>query len=289
MTDRDSGFRVTMAMPGVAVLTLNRPDRRNSLPWRFWRDFGRALRDLDEAGTVRAAVVEAEGPHFSAGMAFDFFRCSECPPGMDAGRFSESLRHVVLDLQQAVATLEQVRFPVIAAIQGGCIGAGLDLVCAATLRLCADDGYFQAAEVEMGLAPDMGTLQRLPLLIPPGLAAELALTGRPMPAKEALRHGFVTEIAPDAAALRQAALALAGRLAAKSPLAVAGIKAGLLFARDHGVGAGLGLSAAWNAGMFVTGDVAASVAARRDRSQPAYADLNPRTADWLLEAGAPKP
>ncbi|PWR20300.1 enoyl-CoA hydratase-related protein [Zavarzinia aquatilis] len=284
---RYEGFGLTVEDKGIAVLRLDRPEFRNGLTWPFWRDLGRALRDLDAGGDIRAAIIEAAGPHFSAGMAYDFFRCSERPATMDAGRFSETLRHVVLDLQDAVASLEQVRFPVIAAVQGGCIGAALDLVCAATFRLCSADAYFQAAEVDMGLAPDMGTLQRLQLLVPAGVAADVALTGRALPAAEALHHGLVSAVLPDHGALAGAARDLAARIAAKSPLAVAGIKAGLLFARDHGVAAGLGLSAAWNAGMFVTEDVHRSVVARRERAPAVYGQLNPRPADWLFRDEKP--
>ena len=186
--------------------------------------------------------------------------------------------------------LETVRFPVIAAVQGACIGGALDLICAANLRICSKNARFQAAEVEVGLAPDMGTIQRLPRLIVPAVAAELILTGRPCFADEALRIGLANAVEPDAAATLAKAQQLAGMIAARSPMAVAGIKANLLISRDNTVASGLDHIAAWNAAMFVTQDIAQSIAARQDKRTPQYDNLQPVPPDWLFapqgQAGA---
>ena len=274
-------FMVTRNGP-VATLTFDRPDRHNSFDWTFWRHFRRAVEDLDADGTCRAMVIAAEGAHFSAGMDYAFFDCADRPQGLDHGRYREGLLQVIAHLQRAVNVLEEVRFPVIAAVQGACIGGALDLVCAATLRVCSSDARFQAAEVEVGLAPDMGTMQRLPKLVSSAVATELILTGRPCHANEARQIGLVCAVEPDAEATREKAIGIAHRIAERSPLAVAGIKAGLLFARDNTVQAGLSHIAAWNAGLFVTEDIGRSVAARRERKTAHYADLQPVPPDWLF-------
>lgn len=267
---------------GVATLTLSRPGALNSFEWGFWRKFKRAVEDLDADGTCRALIIAAQGPHFSAGMDYAFFQCAELPEGVEDGRYREGLLRAIRHLQAAVTVLETVRFPVIAAVQGACIGGALDLICAAAIRICSKDARFQAAEVEVGLAPDLGTIQRLPRLISPAVATELILTGRPCFADEALRLGLVSALAPDAAATLAKAHELAAMIASRSPVAVAGIKANLLFSRDNTVASGLDQIAAWNAGMFVTEDIARSIAARRERSVPQYDDLQPIPPDWMF-------
>lgn len=266
----------------VATLTFDRADRRNSFQWPFWQSFRQSVEALDADGCCRALIIAANGAHFSAGMDYGFFDCATCPEGLDEGRYREGLLNVIHHLQAAVGVLEQVRFPVIAVTQGACIGGALDLICAATLRICSGDAFFQAAEVDVGLAPDMGTMQRLPKLISPAIATELILTGRPFHAAEAQQIGFVAAVEADADAARNKAMAIAQQIAGKSPLAVAGIKAGLLFARDNPVRSGLSHVAAWNAGMFVTDDIGRSVAARRARSDAEYDDLQPVPPDWLF-------
>lgn len=266
----------------TATLTFCRPDQRNSLGWHDWRDFGGAVAQLDASGGVRVLILAAEGQHFSAGMDYDFFQCSAPPKPMDHGRYREGLLNAIRHLQAAVNILEQVRFPVIAAVQGGCIGGALDMVCAATLRLCSADAYFQAAEVRVGLAPDMGTMQRLPKLISSSVATELLLTGRAMQSAEAERHGLVCGVEPDQVKLMERANTLAATIAGLSPLAVSGVKAGLLFARDNPTTAGLQHVAAWNAGLFVTEDITRSVEAQRRKVPAAYDDLRPKIPDWLF-------
>ncbi len=283
MVEPFNGFRLDRRDPAIPVLMLDRPAKRNSLPWLFWRDLGDVLSLLDADGRARVAIIEAEGCFFSAGMDFDVLQHAHRPPdGMEAGRFRESLYNLIRHLQRAVDALERVRFPVIAGIQGGCVGAGLDLVCAAALRYCTDDAWFQAAEVDVGLAPDMGTLQRLPRLIPTGVATELALTGRALSAADAARYGFVAGTAATVPDLSTLVRTMAGRIAAKSPLAIAGIKSNLLFARDHPVASALDHVAAWNAALFVTDDIAASITARQGRTSARYDDLNPLAGDWMF-------
>lgn len=132
-------------------------------------------------------------------------------------------------------TLAQAPFPVIAAIQGGCLGVALDLVLACDMRYCSNDTFFVVQEINIGIMPDMGTLQRLPKLIPEGVAREYAFTGRRLPATRAKLLGLVNEVFADAQALLDGAMLAAGEIAARSPLAIAGSRAALNYVRDHSV------------------------------------------------------
>jgi enoyl-CoA hydratase len=128
---------------------------------------------------------------------------------------------------------------VICAIQGGCIGGGLDLVTACDIRLCSADAFFLLQEINVGMAADLGSLQRLPKIVPQGVAREMAYTGERLGAERALAVGLVNAVLPDAAALLDRAMTLARTIAAKSPLAIAGSKLALNHARDHSTAAAL--------------------------------------------------
>ena len=166
--------------------------------------------------------------------------------------------------------------PVIAAIQGGCIGGGVDLVCAADMRYCTEDAFFCIAEINIGMTADVGTLQRLPHLIPQGVARELAYTGRRLSAQRALALGLVNEVFPNHDALIAGVLDVAKEIAAHSPLAVHGSKEMLNYARDHSVPDALNYMAAWQSGMFQPHDMLEEFAAKGDKRAPEFDELPPR-------------
>ena len=165
------------------------------------------------------------------------------------------------------------RLPVIAAVQGACIGGGIDLICACDIRIATTDAQFSIEEINIGMTADVGTLQRLPKLIPPGLVMELALTGRRFSAREAAGWGLINAVHEDAGTATTAAFAMAHEIAAKSPLAIAGIKNAVTYARDHGVGDALDQVATWNAGMLRGEDLMAALQARMARKTARFADL----------------
>src|SRR5690606_21742991 len=107
--------------------------------------------------------------------------------------------------------------PVLAVVQGGCLGGGLDLVAVADVRYATADAYFQIQEINVGIVADLGSLQRLPKLMPDGLVRELAYTGRRLNADEALKAGLVTAVLPDHAAALKHAETMANTIAAQSP------------------------------------------------------------------------
>jgi enoyl-CoA hydratase len=258
----------------VAWLTLARPEARNALDEGFWRDLPQIVQQLDDDTSVRVVVLAAEGPLFCAGLDLSLFGKILHQPG-EPSRENERFYRLLRGLQHSVNLLATSRKPVLAVVQGGCLGGGLDLIAAADVRYATADAYFQIQEINVGLVADLGSLQRLPKLMPDGLVRELAYTGRRLGADEALRAGFVTAVLPDHAAGLKHAEDVASSIAAQSPLAVTGSKAVLNHARDHSIADGLDYVAAWNAGLLSHADLAAGIAAVKARKPASYDDLLP--------------
>jgi enoyl-CoA hydratase len=268
-----SAFQITYD-GAVAHLRLSRPKASNALDLSFWRDFGPALKALDATGETRALVISGEGRNFCAGMDVSVFSGAAILK-TDTAAERQAFHQAARDLQDALTWIERVRFPVIAAVQGACVGAGLDMVAACDLRLAADGAYFRIEEINIGMMADVGSLQRLPRVLPEAVVRELAYLGTSLTAERAERLGFVNAVLPDAAALITAALEMAQAIAAKAPLAVSGSKAAVTYARDHTVAEGLEWAAVMQGSLWNTADVLAALQARALREPAAFAPLAP--------------
>lgn len=262
----------------IAHLQLNRPDAYNSMNQAFWSELPAAIRAIDEAAEARVIVISSSGKHFSAGMDLEVF--SNPSPTLfqgERGRQAEGMRRLVMQLQACFSVLEEVRMPVLTAIQGGCIGGAVDMVCAADMRYCTEDAFFQVKETELGMTADLGTLQRLPQLVAPGLARELAYTARKMLADEAVSSGFVNRVFIDQEAMLTEVMAVAKQIAERSPLAVTGTKQMINYARDHSMADSLTMMATWQAGMFQPTDMVQTFSAKMTQKTPDYEGLRPVT------------
>ena len=191
----------------------------------------------------------------------------------EIGRRRANVRLNLLHLQRSFTALEQARMPVLAAIHGACVGGAVDLVTAADCRYATADAWFSVHEINIGMAADVGTLQRLPKLIPPGVAREYAYTGRRMPATRARELGLVNEVFDDRDSMMEAVMAIAGEIASKSPLAMHGTKEALNYSLDHTVEDSLRHIALWQSGMLHPQDLAESFTAQSEGRQPSYEDL----------------
>lgn len=268
-------FAVTLDGP-VAHVRLNRPDELNTMTRAFWSELPEIMAALDADGSVRAIVVSSTGRHFSAGMDLAVFAGDGGDDGdAEMGRRRARLWQLVKVLQRSVGSLDAVRVPVLAAVQGGCIGGAVDLVTAADLRYASADAFFCVQEINIGMTADVGTLQRLPKLVPDGIAREMAYLGRRLPAARAHQVGLVNEVFDDHDALVEGVLERAREIAAKSPLAIWGTKEAIRYARDHTVDDALNFIATWQTGMFQPADLMESLAARQERRDPSYDDLLP--------------
>lgn len=271
-------FDLTVA-DHIAHVVMKRPDALNSMTPAFWRELPELVRALDDSGDVRVIVLSSTGKHFTAGMDLAVFASGlGVPRDVEVGRQRETFRRLVLHLQDSFNALEAVRMPVIAVVQGGCIGGGVDMVTACDIRICTEDAYFVIQEIHIGMTADVGTLQRLPKLIPPGIVRELAYTGRKLGAAHAKQLGLVNDVLPDAASALAAAMQMAREIASKSPLAIAGTKEALNYARDHAVPDALAAMASWQSGMFQDADVMEAMRARAEKREPVFADLTKRVA-----------
>ncbi|WP_199456391.1 MULTISPECIES: crotonase/enoyl-CoA hydratase family protein [unclassified Marinobacter] len=260
----------------IAHVQFSRPEALNSMNKAFWLELPRCVHDIEANTDARVIVVSSTGKHFSAGMDLGVFSDPKSVPmSGDPGRMAENLRRVVLQLQDTLSSLEKVRLPVLAAVHGGCIGGALDLVCAADSRYCTVDAYFTIKETELGMTADVGTLQRLPKLMPEGVVRELAYTGRKFGAEEAQRLGFVNTVYENQEAMLEGVMAIAAQIAANSPLAVTGCKEMINFSRDHSVEDSLKYMATWQAGMFRPGDMMRSFQAKAQKQAPSYDALFP--------------
>jgi len=218
----------------IAHLVLNRPEALNTMHPKFWRELDDVLTQLHRAGQARALVISSTGKHFSAGMALETFggdiaMDDRTPEGRAA------IFDLLTDMQSTFTKLETLRIPVIAAIQGGCIGGAVDMVTACCIRYATADAFFCIQEINIGMVADVGTLQRLPKLVPLGVVKELAYTGRRLPAQKALGYGLVNEVFDTPEAMLAAAMKCAAEIAAKPPVAVWGSKQVIHYTRDHSV------------------------------------------------------
>jgi len=255
----------------VATVSLNRPDKANSMNATLWVELQSCFEWLDEEPSVRAVVLAANGNHFCAGIDLAMFG-GLGGSSSEPSRRAERRRRTILKLQANLSAIEKCRKPVLAAIHKTCIGGGVDMVCCADMRYATEDAYFSIREIDIGMTADVGTLQRLPRLIPDGVVRELAYTGRNMDAEEAREVGFVNRVFEDRDTMLREVTAIAREIAGKSPLAVRGTKEMVLYARDHSVAEGLNYIATWNSGMLCQADLQAGMQAQKEKKQALYED-----------------
>ena len=240
----------------IATVRLNRPDKANAMNADMWQEIRQAFRWVDDTPDARVAILEGEGKLFTAGIDLEMMMGVGPSIQNDCeARMRENLRRLILDMQDTLTSLERCRKPVLAAIHGGCIGGGIDLVTCADMRYCSVDAYFSIKEIDIGMVADVGTLQRLPKLIGEGMARELAYTGRRFGAAEAREMRLVNQVFDSREALQAGVRELAATIAAKSPLAIRGTKEMITYARDHSVADSLNYNATWNAAMLLGDDI----------------------------------
>ena len=269
----------------IGLVRMIRPQKSNSMIPAFWRELPEIVDRLSRSGEARVMVLSAEGRNFCSGMDLSVFSGGVVgPDGTDGSaghrsRRNERFRSTALQAQETFNSLERARMPVLCAVQGACVGGGIDMISAADMRYATEDAWFCIQEINIGMTADVGTLQRMPKLVPEGIVRELAYTGRRWSAAEAKAGGFVNEVYPDHATMVDAVLAVAGEIAEKSPMAVWGTKQTMHYTRDHSVADGLEFIANWNAAMFDTDDMAEAFKASTEKRSPDFPDL------WPLSEG----
>ena len=257
----------------IATVRLNRPEKANAMIAAMWQEIRQAFQWVDATPEARVAVLQGEGRYFTAGIDLQLMMglgpqiANECD-----GRTREALRRVILDMQDTPTSLERCRKPVLAAIHGGCIGGGIDLITCADMRYCSADASFTIKEIDIGMTADVGTLQRLPRLVGEGITRELAYTGRTFDAAEARSIGLVNRVFDSREALVAGVREIAATIAAKSPLSIRGTKEMITYAREHSVADGLNYIATWNAAMLMSKDLTEAMTANLAKRTPTFKD-----------------
>ena len=262
----------------IAIVKLNRSNKRNAIHRSFWKEIGTLFRSrlIDEC---RCILLTAQGPSFSAGIdVTDPSFMPDTTTSDDVAHIGISFLPKLKDMQDCFSALEDCPVPVIAAIHGNCIGAGVDLICAADIRVCTGDAVFAVREVALGLAADIGTLQRLPKIVGnESWVRDICLTGRNVTAVEAKEMGFISQVYADQEQMFRAALSLCLTIAKHSPVAVQGTKKALVYARDHSVQESLDQIASYNALALQSQDLPTAWSARSARVDPEFSDIPPRS------------
>ena len=258
---------------GVATVELNRPEKANAMSRQMWQDIRSVFRWVDETPEARVAVISGRGKYFTSGIDLAMLAgLKEQISDSCDGRAREKLRRLILDLQDSLSGIERCRKPVIAAIHGACIGGGIDLITCCDMRYAAAEAYFSIKEIDVGMTADVGTLQRLPKLVPDGIARELAYTGRRFDAAEAKQIGLINRVYDSAESLREGVAEIAATIAGKSPLSIRGIKEMVVYSRDHSVADGLNHVATWNAAMLMSEDLTEAMTAAIQKRPAKFKD-----------------
>jgi len=256
----------------VAEVVLIGPGKGNAMGPDFWREMPEVFARLDRDDEVRAIIVRGDGSNFSYGLDLAAMMSNLGQHYNVANLAAErtALLDMVLEMQQAFDRLEACRKPVIAAVNGWCIGGGLDLIAACDIRLCSREARFSLREVKVAIVADLGSLQRLPRIIGEGNTRELALTGKDISAERALRMNLVNEVYETSAALLEVARTTAREIAENPPLVVQGIKRVMNYCADKSIKDGLEYVAVWNSAFLQSQDLGEAMAAFMERRAPRF-------------------
>ena len=266
----------------IAHVVMKRPEKRNSMIPEFWDELPAIVEDIDHGAKARVIVISSTGPHFTSGLDISSIGGggggggeSPVDPAVAKLQRPVAFQTMLRTMQHAFNALEECRIPVLAAIQGGCIGGGVDLTTACDMRYATEDAFITIFEINVGMTADVGTFPRIVKLIPEGVARELAYTGRRMPAREAKEIGFINEVYPDQESMLEGVMAVAREIAGKPPLAIFGCKRMITYARDHSTADGLDYIGVWNASMLHPSEMLEAITARAEKREAEFADLPP--------------
>lgn len=261
----------------IAHIVLNRPEKRNNMNAAFWDELPAIIRDIDENARARVIVISSTGPHFCGGLDVSMFASGEVKDeSTDVARRRQkgtNFLNMVSIMQDSFSALEACRVPVLAAIQGGCIGGGVDLVTACDMRYATRDAFVTIFETKIGMTADVGTFPRIVKLIPEGLVREMAYTGRRVSAEEARDMGLVNRVYDTHEDMLAEVMEIAREIAGNAPLAVHGCKRAITYARDHSTQEGLEWIGMWNASMLQNDEILEAMTARRESRPAEFVDL----------------
>jgi len=270
-------FDVSIA-DNIAHIVMSRPEKRNAMIAEFWSELPNIIRDIDDNSKARVIVISSTGPVFSAGIDLSMFANDVAgPKDKNDPLFGASFYENVKRLQDSFTALEECRIPVLAAIQGGCYGGGVDLITACDMRYGTEDSFITIYEIIVGMTADVGTFPRILNHLPEGVVRELAYTGRKMHAEEARAQGLFNAVYKDHAEMMETVMETAKQIAKNPPLAVYGCKRAITYGRDHSTKDALDNIAIWNMSMLIPTEMMEAMQAKGQKRDGNYADLPKRT------------
>ncbi|MCS6822273.1 MAG: crotonase/enoyl-CoA hydratase family protein [Microscillaceae bacterium] len=256
----------------VAHVKFNNPQKSNAMGQIFWTEIKQVFQELDTQPQVRVVVVSAEGKNFSAGI--DLIMLAQMQQELAKinceARKREHLYYWIRGLQNSFSAIEQCRKPVLAAIHGACVGAGVDFIAACDMRYATEEAFFCIKETDLAIVADVGTFQRLRGVVSEGLLRELAFTARTVSAHEAKSIGLVNQVFVNKETMLTQVIQFAQMIAQKSPITIRGIKHILNYSRNHTIEEGLNYVATWNAAVLLSQDLQESVMAVMQKRAPQF-------------------
>jgi Delta3,5-Delta2,4-dienoyl-CoA isomerase len=256
----------------IAWVFLNRPDKKNAMNPPAWNEAPAVFESLDNDPDIRAIIVAGNGPDFCTGIDL-MSMVGEIPELVDPaqkGGVKSQLLQKIYSLQKAISCIEKCKKPVIAAVHGHCIGAGLDMITACDIRLGSKDAVFSLREAAVGFVADVGTLQRLPNIVGQGITRELAFTAKNITAARAKGVLLLNEIFETQEALLKGAEKMAVEIADCSPLAVEASKNVLNYGIGKSVDDGLKYVASISTNIIPSDDLFEAVTAFTEKRKPKF-------------------
>ncbi|KPJ01187.1 Delta(3,5)-Delta(2,4)-dienoyl-CoA isomerase, mitochondrial [Papilio xuthus] len=260
----------------VYHVELNRPKNFNTFTPTMWKELVTCFSALSDNPECRVVILSGQGKHFTGGIDLNGFveSASKAHELSDVARKARFLYKMIGQYQDGITALENCVKPVLAVVHSACVGAGVDLITAADVRYCTEEAWFQVKEVDVGLAADVGTLQRLPKVIgSTSIARELCFTARKLPAKEALEIGLVSKVFPDRDSAIQQVLEVAQSIASKSPVAVQVTKQSLIYSQSRPTPEGLEHIRVMNQTMLQSDDLTKSAISQATKTEAEFDDL----------------
>ncbi|CAD6197868.1 unnamed protein product [Caenorhabditis auriculariae] len=261
----------------VFHVKLNRPEKRNTFTYELWQEMKTVFDGLAENPKCRSIVISGEGKSFCAGIDLkagmgEIIKIIQ--DDLDVGRKGRGIRRIITVCQDGFTAIQKCPKPVIAAVHSHCIGAGVDLITACDIRYASSDAIFNIKEVDIGMAADVGTLNRIEKVVGnSSWVREIAFTSRDVPAHEALKHGLVSKVFDSQSELLEASLEVARKIAGKSPIGVQGTKEVLNHARDHTTDESLNFVKTWNMSQILSTDLVEGAMASMSKQKAEFKDV----------------
>jgi enoyl-CoA hydratase len=272
MKTDDLTFATVTVEAGVAEVLLTATGKGSRMGPDYWNLMPTLFGRLDAEPEVKVVLLRGQGENFSYGLDLAAMAgtLSEVISPEGGAKARQQLLGTIRRMQESHTAVARCRKPVIAAIQGWCIGGAVDLITACDIRLASKEAKFSVREVKLAIVADVGTLARLPAIVGQGVARELAFTGDDVDAARALRLNLVNELYDSPAALLEAARAMAARIAKNSPLVVQGIKEVMNATSETQAASSLATVSLWNSAFLPSKDLLEAMGAFMEKREPKF-------------------